>query len=71
MSGFETFQKLADELLRRATATHDLAERSRLITAAAHWHMKAAEVHGSGHVSPPGQERTVLPFGDDGAEPEA
>ena len=71
MSGFETFQKRADELLRKATATHDLAERSRLITKAAHWHMKAAEAHGRGQVSPPGQDQTVLPFGDDGAEPKA
>jgi hypothetical protein len=42
MGGAEIYKTKADELLRAATATTDMAERSRLISEAVRWHMMAS-----------------------------
>lgn len=39
-----TLRRTADELVRHAMATEDLNERGRMISLAAHWHMRAVEI---------------------------
>ncbi len=68
MSSAEYARRKADELLKLATATRDLAERSRLITEATHWHMKALAAH-SAEPTPPA-DGTIIPFPDDPEWPE-
>lgn len=59
MSDADNFWRQCDALLRQATATTDLAERSRLISEAVSWNMKAqgAEMGGGGRAA----EGAVIP----------
>ena len=41
MPGAEIYRRKSDDLLREATRTSDLGERSRLISEAVHWNMMA------------------------------
>ena len=63
----EAARRKADELLRRAIATKNVAERSRLINEAAHWHMKSLGVSDAENPAPDG---TIIPFSDDPQNPE-
>jgi len=74
MANGEVYRLKADELLRLATATSDLGERSRLISEAVRWHMMANEAeHGSasGDRSNMGEQSAPAPDDDpDTPEPD-
>ena len=46
MSAADIYRQKAEELLRPATETTNMAERSRLISEAVHWHATAQEMSG-------------------------
>ena len=50
MSNADSFRRRAEDLLTRAAQTRDMAERSRLIDEAVHWHNLAMDA--AGHPDP-------------------
>jgi hypothetical protein len=71
MSDVDIYRQKADELLRLATAASDMAERSRLITEAARWHMQAVEAEAAGRRGQPREGQDAAAPDADGPEPEA
>jgi hypothetical protein len=70
MSDVDVYRRKADELLRQATLTTDLSERSRLISEAVGWHMKAMEAEDAGRTGEPRDGEDLIPPADT-SEPEA
>jgi hypothetical protein len=50
MSNGDEFRRRAEDLLRRASAATNMAERSKLIDEAVHWHSLAMDA--AGHPNP-------------------
>ncbi len=71
MSSAEIYRQKADDLMRQATATDNLAERSALISDAVRWNLMAQEAAGLNAVVQDLQTATIVDDLETPAAPES